>query len=167
MVKGCHNPSPPFTTLHLHCLSHSDLLPLMPLRYLSEFLLGFLQGCYLWFSNSPSWKRLPSLGEGWWRVVKGCDNPSPLQPIDTEMFTPEKWRVKGFCENLYYFCAFVIRSIYMSSRRCLMSVLCLMTKIARVIYKGQERIKWRNERVPQSVDCGTHLGVWDLMSVAL
>ena len=41
MVKGCRNPSPPFTTLHLNCLSRSDLLPLMPLRYLSEILLGF------------------------------------------------------------------------------------------------------------------------------
>ena len=41
MVKGCLNPSPPFTTLHFPCFSHSDLLPLMPLRDLSEFLLGF------------------------------------------------------------------------------------------------------------------------------
>ena len=41
MVKGCLNPSLLFTTLHLHCLSRSDLLPLMPLRYLSEFLLVF------------------------------------------------------------------------------------------------------------------------------
>ena len=41
MVKGYRNPSPPFTTLHLHCFSHSDLLPLMPLRYLSDILLVF------------------------------------------------------------------------------------------------------------------------------
>ena len=41
MVKGCLNPSLLFTTLHLNCLSRSDLLPLMPLRYLSEFLLVF------------------------------------------------------------------------------------------------------------------------------
>ena len=41
MVKGYRSPSPPFTTLHSPCLSRSDLLPLMPLRYLSEFLLGF------------------------------------------------------------------------------------------------------------------------------
>ena len=41
MVKSCRNPSPPFTTLHLHCFSHSDLLPLMPLRYLSDILLFF------------------------------------------------------------------------------------------------------------------------------
>ena len=41
MVKGCLNPSLLFTTLHLNCLSRSDLLPLMPLRDLSEFLLGF------------------------------------------------------------------------------------------------------------------------------
>ena len=41
MVKDCRNPSPPFTTLHFPCSSRSDLLPLMPLGYMSEFLLVF------------------------------------------------------------------------------------------------------------------------------
>ena len=66
-VKGCSNPSLPFTTRH--------------------------------WADSPG--RISSVcltSEGWWRVVKGCVNPSLLQPSVIETLRFKKWRVKGFRE---------------------------------------------------------------------
>ena len=38
-------------------------------------------------------------GEGWWRVVKGCANPSPLQTPHTQQLTSLWWKVKGKSES--------------------------------------------------------------------
>ena len=68
MVKGCLNPSLLFTTLHLNCLSRSDLLPLMPLRYLSEFLLVFFIANILGLAirhRGNAYHHLVKGGEGW------------------------------------------------------------------------------------------------------
>ena len=96
VVLTLHHPSLPFTEFWLAFprwrIAESVLIDLRNLRQNQQELL-------IW-----RWKSVKG-GEGWWRVVKGCDNPSPIQPIDTVIFTSKKWRVKGSPQT----CVFSVR----------------------------------------------------------